>query len=320
MDADPLRIRPRLVERVWGSTNLDTWYSGASQQHAAPLGEAWLTDVECEVEGGGTLGTRIDAQRAQMLGDAAGSPPILAKLLFTSAPLSIQVHPTDAAARSSGIAASGKNEAWLVLEAAADAAVWVGFLARVTPARLRTAVVDGSILTLLRQMKVQPGDTVQVAAGTVHAIGAGLVLLEIQDPVDVTYRLYDYGRPRPLQMDEALAVANLGAASVPEDAANTIGQLPGGRVLARAARFIAERRAIGQGLVLRPDGRRYHILVPLAPGVMLDRRELPYGVAAFVPACGRPVALSGPEQASVAVLHAGPDLTSCISTPPSGAN
>jgi len=325
MDADPLRIRPRLVERVWGSTNLDTWYSGASQQHAAPLGEAWLTDVECEVEGGGTLGARIDAQRAQMLGDAAGSPPILAKLLFTTAPLSIQVHPTDAAARSSGIAASGKNEAWLVLEAAADAAVWVGFMARVTPARLRTAVGNGSILTLLRQMKVQPGDTVQVAAGTVHAIGAGLVLLEIQDPVDVTYRLYDYGRSRPLQMEEALAVANLEAASVPEDPANTMDQLPGdqlpgGRVLARAVRFIAERRAIGQGLVLRPDGRRYHILVPLTPGVMLDRRELPYGVAAFVPACGRPVALRGPEQASVAVLHAGPDLTSCLSTPPSGGD
>lgn len=318
MDADPLRITPRLVERVWGRTGLDAWYSGASQQHAAPLGEAWLTDVECEVEGGGTLGARIDAQRVQMLGDAAASPPILAKLLFTAAPLSIQVHPTDAAARSSGIAASGKNEAWLALEAAADAAVWVGFTAQVTPARLRAAVADGSVLTLLRQIKVQPGDTVQVPAGTVHAIGAGLVLLEIQDPVDVTYRLYDYGRPRPLQMEEALTVANLKAVSAPRRPDSTTELSPGGRVLARAARFIAERHAIGQGLALRPDGRRYHILVPLAPGVLLDRRELPYGVAAFVPASGRPVTLVGPKQASVAVLHPGPGLTSCLSTQPSG--
>lgn len=320
MDADPLRIMPRLVERVWGCTDLDAWYRGASQQHAAPLGEAWLTDVECAVEGGGTLGARIDAQRAPMLGDAAASPPILAKLLFTAAPLSIQVHPTDAAARASGIAASGKNEAWLTLEAAADAAVWAGFTAQVTPAQLRSAVADGSVLTLLRQIKVQPGDTVQVPAGTVHAIGAGLVLLEIQDPVDVTYRLYDYGRPRPLQVEKALAVANLEAASVPGRADSTTELFPGGRVLAREARFIAERHVIGQGVALRPDGRRYHMLVPLARGVLLDRRELPYRVAAFVPACGRPVTLGGPEQASVAVLHPGPGLTSCLSALPSGKN
>lgn len=319
MEADPLRIRPGLVERVWGRTDLETWY-GAPQQHAAPLGEAWLTDVGCEVEDGGTLGARIDAEPARMLGDAAGLPPILAKLLFTAAALSIQVHPTDAAARSSGIAASGKNEAWLVLDANAGAAVWVGFTAPVTPARLRVAVADGSVLELLRQINVQPGDTVQVPAGTVHAIGAGLMLLEIQDPVDVTYRLYDYGRPRPLQVEAALAVANLAAARVPEAAANTTDQFPGGSVLARAPRFIAERRVIGQGLTLQPDGRRYHILVPLTPGVLLDGRELRYGVAAFVPACGRPVTLGGPEQASVAVLHAGPGLTTCISTPPSGGD
>ncbi len=312
MDADPLRIMPRLVERVWGRTDLDAWYGAAALKCRVPLGEAWLTDVECEVEGGGTLGARIDAHRAHMLGNAAGSPPILAKLLFTAAPLSIQVHPTDEAARSSGVAAFGKDEAWLVLDAAADAAVWVGFKAPVTPARLRTAVADGSALELLRQIKVQSGDTVQVAAGTVHAIGAGLVLLETQDPVDVTYRLYDYGRSRPLQVEEALSVANL-------EAAGTTDHNLGSSVLACAARFMAERRAIGQGLVLRPDGRRYHILAPLAPGVLLDGRELPYGVAAFVPACGRPVTLGGSAEASVAVLHPGPGLTPCLPTQPAGA-
>ncbi len=316
MDADPLWIVPRLVERIWGRTDLDAWYGDAALQHTAPLGEAWLSDMGCEVEGGSTLGSRIEADRTGMLGDAAGSSPILAKLLFTAAPLSIQVHPTDAAARSSGVAASGKDEAWLVLDAVPDAAVWAGFTAQVTPARLRAAIVDESVLTLLRQIKVQAGDTVQVPAGTVHAIGAGLVLLEVQDPVDVTYRLYDYGRPRPLQVEEALAVANLDAASTP--AANPADWFPDGRVLARAPRFIAERHTIGQGLTLQPDGRRYHILVPLAPGVLLNQRELRRGVAAFVPASGRPVTLGGTERASVAVLHAGPGLTSALSTLPAG--
>ncbi len=316
MNVDPVRIVPRLTERIWGRIDLDAWYGDAALKGAAPLGEAWLSDVGCEVEGGGTLGDRIDADRARMLGDAAGAPPILAKLLFTAAPLSIQVHPTDAAARSGGVAASGKDEAWLVLDAVPDAAVWVGFTAQVTPARLRAATADGSVLALLRQVNVQAGDTVQVPAGTVHAIGAGLVLLEVQDPVDITYRLYDYGRPRPLQVEEALAVANLDVASAPE--ANPADWFPGGRVLARAPRFIAERHDIGPGLTLRPDGRRYHILVPLAAGVLLDRRELRRGVAAFVPASGRPVTLGGTNQASVAVLHAGPGLTPCVSTWPAG--
>ena len=316
MDADPIRVVPRLIERIWGRTDLEAWYDGAARDSATPLGEAWLTDMDCDVEGGGTLRDRINADRAGMLGDAAGSPPILAKLLFTAAPLSIQVHPTDAAARSSGVAASGKDEAWLVLEAAPDAVVWVGFTAQVTPARLRTAAADGSLPTLLHRRPVRVGDTVQVPAGTVHAVGAGLVLLEIQDPVDVTYRLYDYGRPRPLQVEQALAVANLAAAGTPEaDAADWVAD---GRIFAYAPRFTAERHTIGRGLTLQPDGRRYHILVPLAPGFLLDRRELPCGVAAFVPASGRRITLGGTEQASVAVLHAGPGVTSCLSMRPAG--
>lgn len=316
MDSDPVRIVPRLVERVWGRTDLSAWYDGVAGTGKAPLGEAWLTDVDCEVEGGGTLGDLIDGDRAAMLGDAAGSPPILAKLLFTAAPLSVQVHPTDAAARSSGIAASGKNEAWHVLEAAPDAAVWVGFSAPVTPARLRAAVTDGSVLTLLRRRAVQAGDTVSVAAGTVHAISAGLVLLEVQDPVHVTFRLYDYGRPRPLQVEEALAVADLGAAREKEDTANPAARSQEEHILARAPRFLAERHDIGQGLTLHPDGARYHILVPLTPGVLLDQRELRRGAAAFVPACGRAVTLGGTSQASVAILHPGPNLSPCLSTQP----
>jgi len=310
--ADPVRIVPRLVERVWGRTDLSGWYDAPPRTDAAPLGEAWLTDVECEVEGGGTFGGLIGRDRHWALGDTAASAPILVKLLFTAAALSVQVHPTDAAARSRGIAPSGKNEAWHILEAAADAAVWAGFEVTVTPAQLRAAVADGSILGLMRRYPVQAGDTVPVPAGTVHAIGAGLVLLEVQDPVQVTYRLYDYGRPRPLQVDEALAVADLGPARGSEPVAGPAAQSLEGRLLTRAPRFALEQHAIRDGLVVQPDGARSHILVPLTPGILLDGRELPRGTAAFVPAHGRVARLGGGGQASLAVVHAGPDRSPCI--------
>lgn len=277
------------------------------------MGEAWLTDVGCEVEGGGTLGDLISYDPARLLGDTARQSPILVKMLFTAAPLSVQVHPTDAAAWSDG-EVSGKNEAWYILEADANAAVWVGFLAPITPAGLRAAVVDGSVMSLLHRHPVRPGDMVPVPAGTVHTIGAGLVLLEVQDPVDVTYRLYDFGRARPLQVEEALAVADFGAAPELDDtvAATSAGR----RVLACAPRFVAELCDIGDGLVTTPDGARYHILVPFATGVLLDGVELRPGTAALVPARGRAVILSGGGTASVAVLHPGPGPTPCLSRLP----
>ena len=315
MNADPVHIIPRLVERVWGRTDLTGWFGGSTEGEGAPLGEAWLTSAGCEVEGGGTLGDVIDRDRTAMLGEsAAASPapqPILVKLLFTSAVLSVQVHPTDVAARDGGVAPCGKNEAWHVLEASPDAVVWTGFQAPVTPAQLRAAVADGSVMALLRQRAVRPGDTVSVPAGTVHTIGAGLTLLEVQDPVDVTYRLFDFGRPRPLQIEEAMAVADLGP--LPEqDSAPESTLLPGGRVLVRAPRFLAERHGVGAGLTVRPDGGRYHLLVPLAPGILLNGRELRNGTAALVPAQGHAAALSGAGTAPVAILHPGPDASPCL--------
>lgn len=316
MSTEPVRIFPRLVERVWGRKDFGPWYAGVTRPDGAAVGEAWLTDAGCSIEGGGTLGDLIDRDPPRFLGSAAGLPPILAKMLFTAAPLSVQVHPTDAAALSTGIATSGKDEAWHILEADADAAVWVGFLKPVTPAQLRRAVTDGSVMGLLRWRQARPGDTVPVAAGTVHTIGAGLVLLEVQDPVDVTYRLFDFGRLRPLQVEEALAVADLGAAEAQDGTA--MSAPADGSILARARRFVAERHEVGGCLAVQPDGARYHILVPLAPGVLLDGRELRPGAAALVPAHGRAAVLTGAERAPVAILHPGPDPTPCLTRQASG--
>jgi mannose-6-phosphate isomerase len=140
-----------------------------------------------------------------------GSEPpdtsLLLKLLFTSQPLSIQVHPDDAYARSIGLQ-NGKTEAWYVLSATPQAKVGLGLNRRLTPQQLRAAVGDGSIADLVAWYAVSRGDSILVPAGTIHSIGAGLVIAEIQQRSDATFRLFDYGSRRALHIESAIAVAD----------------------------------------------------------------------------------------------------------------
>ena len=146
-------------------------------------------------------------------GSAAAAPSLLLKLLFTNQPLSIQVHPDDAYAQSIGLP-NGKTEAWYVLSAAPEAKVALGLKRRLTPQQLRQAIDDGSISDLVVWQAVSAGDTIFVPAGTIHAIGAGLVIAEIQQRSDATFRLFDHGRGRELHIDNAIAVADAGPADV----------------------------------------------------------------------------------------------------------
>jgi len=132
-------------------------------------------------------------------------PELLVKYLFTSEKLSVQVHPSDDEAPDGS---RGKEECWLVLSAEPGAQLAVGFKGDVSPEKMRAAALDGSIEQLLEWHDVRPGDFVYLTAGTVHAIGAGLSLIEVQQNSDITYRLYDYGRPRELHLDEGIAVAD----------------------------------------------------------------------------------------------------------------
>ena len=132
---------------------------------------------------------------------------LLAKYIFTSEPLSIQNHPSDDQARIRGFA-SGKEECWYVLDAEPGATLGLGFRRQVDREEIREAALDGSIVELIDWKPVQAGDFYYVPAGTVHAIGAGISLLEFQQNADVTYRLYDYGRPRELHLDDGLSVAS----------------------------------------------------------------------------------------------------------------
>jgi mannose-6-phosphate isomerase len=133
--------------------------------------------------------------------------PLLAKYIFTSERLSIQVHPNDEQAQARGLA-NGKNECWYILDAEPDAKLALGLKAELSPHALRQAALDGSLADFVDWRLVRRGDFFFVPAGTIHAIGGGVALLEFQQNIDVTYRLFDYGRPRSLHLDDAIAVAS----------------------------------------------------------------------------------------------------------------
>ena len=177
-----MKLRPHLVEKPWGRTGLPYGAGAGAGADGRRIGEIWY-----EAPDGRAL-------------------PLLVKHIFTSERLSVQVHPDDDHARARGLP-SGKSECWYIVEADAGATIALGFREAVDRERLRAAALDGSIEELLDWKPVAAGDFYHVPAGTVHAIGGGIALIEVQQPVDVTYRLYDYGRPRELHLEEALEVA-----------------------------------------------------------------------------------------------------------------
>lgn len=176
---------------------------------------------------------------------AAPAAALLLKLLFTSAPLSIQVHPDDDYARSIGLP-NGKSEAWYILHAAPGAKIAVGLNRSLTRNQLQSAIDDGSIAELVRWQAVELHDTISVPAGTIHAIGAGLVIAEIQQRSDATFRLFDHGRDRNLHTVEGSAAAHLGAAETQTQPNHLSDQR---LLLAANSHFVFER------LALEPDSR-----------------------------------------------------------------
>jgi mannose-6-phosphate isomerase len=195
----PFRLKPWFSERPWGKRDLRPWYSDTGTTEL--VGEAWLTGPQCVVEAGPFAGRTL----ASMATELGGEFPLLVKLLFPADKLSVQVHPDDAHARALG-ETRGKTECWYVLEAEPGAAVALGLKDGADAAAVKAAVADGTMESLLKQVPVSVGDMLFVDAGTVHAIGPGVVLFETQQTSDVTYRLYDYGRPRELHLEKGLQV------------------------------------------------------------------------------------------------------------------
>ena len=177
-----MKLRTHAVEKPWGRTDLTPAFGGISDDR---IGEVWFE--------------HSDQDRL----------PLLVKYIFTSEKLSVQVHPNDTQAAERGLR-SGKSECWYILEADEGATLGLGLKTEISQEALRRAAMDGTIEDLIDWRPVAPGDFFYVPAGTVHAIGAGIMLLEIQQNSDVTYRLYDYGRPRELHLDDGVSVSSLG--------------------------------------------------------------------------------------------------------------
>jgi mannose-6-phosphate isomerase len=204
----PLILSPIAVERVWGVTDLPPWYS--LNTAGKTIGEVWLTAEECRVASGPLAGKTLKelaAEHPEAFGNADGAGfPLLLKIILPREKLSVQVHPDDAAAKSIG-QPRGKTECWYVLEAEPDATVAVGFREPITLDGVKRAIEAGDLEDKLAYLPVQAGNMVFIDAGTVHAIGPGMVVLETQQYSDTTYRLYDYGRPRELHVEKGLGVS-----------------------------------------------------------------------------------------------------------------
>ena len=195
----PFSLKPWFSERVWGKSDLRPWYDETGTNEL--VGEAWLTGPQCLVETGPFKGQTLASVGEKM----GGEFPLLVKILFPADKLSVQVHPDDAQAKAMG-ETRGKTECWYVLEAESGATVALGLKPGVGAKEVAASVESGTMETLLEHVPVSVGDMLFVDAGTVHAIGPGVVLLETQQTSDVTYRLYDYGRPRELHLEKGLQV------------------------------------------------------------------------------------------------------------------
>ena len=181
--------RADALPKPWGIVDLRPWND--ARHNGEAIGEIWY----------------------ERPNRAVADSLLLLKLLFTSQPLSIQVHPDDAYAHSIGLP-NGKSEAWYVVSAAPRAKVALGLKQRISPQKLHDAVDDGSISNLVAWRAVSQGDVISVPAGTIHAIGPGLVIAELQQRSDATFRMFDHGRQRELHIENAMAVANAGPADV----------------------------------------------------------------------------------------------------------
>jgi mannose-6-phosphate isomerase len=202
-------MQPLFDPRPWGTLDLSAIYP--NHKFNERIGEAWLTGDNCIVTNGPlakrTLADLSKEFGPELVGTAAPDPrrfPLLMKFLFPEEKLSVQVHPDDATARRFGDP-WGKTECWYVVHAKPGSRIALGLKPGVTLAQFERAIHEKSAEELLNWVNIYQGEMIYVSAGTVHTIGGGAVLMETQQQSDTTYRLYDYGRPRPLHLERGLA-------------------------------------------------------------------------------------------------------------------
>ncbi|MCL6545457.1 MAG: class I mannose-6-phosphate isomerase [Bryobacteraceae bacterium] len=247
MSPDPLLLTPTFHETVWGVQDLSPWFDSPGGR----IGEVWFEAPQL------------------------GRLPILVKFIFTSERLSVQVHPDDAYARQIEGASGGKTEMWYVLRAAPGAKLAAGFVEPVSPERAREAAQSGEIEQLLRWWPVETGQVYLLPAGTVHALGAGITVCEIQQNNQITYRLYDYGRPRELHLEKGLEVAFLGPHPGPIT--------PQGDVLAACPHFVTERLELSGEAQYETQVSGFELLIVLEGAGRLAGQDLRPGQVWYLP-------------------------------------
>ncbi len=237
------RLKEHRVAKPWGRTDVPEAFEQTGD--GEPLGEVWF-------------------QR-----EDGGEDALLVKYLFTSQRLSVQVHPGDEAAVKAGYK-RGKDEAWLVLEADPGAELGIATKHAVSDEALRASALDGSIVDLIDWRPAKAGEVYYSPAGTLHSIGAGLTLLEVQQNTDLTYRLYDFGRPRQLHLDEGIDASRTDV-SVEKSVPRSVSE--GRKVLAEGSKFTIEEWTAGEGsLSASKEAPRW--LIPLGGLVTVDGVEL----------------------------------------------
>ena len=254
-----------LVHKVWGRQSPPAPFTNPGDE---PLGEIWF-DPPPELAS------------------------LLVKFIFTDAALSVQVHPDDAHAPQGH---RGKNECWYILDAQPGARLACGLTHEMSEEELRAAALDGSIEGTLNYIEVSPGDFLSIPAGTIHAIGAGISLLEVQQNSDITYRLYDYGRPRELHLEDALRVAQRGLYD--ESLHIRAPDVPFAELI--DGPFFRVARISGELAV--PEGRFAGslLVLPLSEGVAHDGQPLPVGTCTLLDGLGRVALQNGASAILVA--------------------
>ncbi|MGD9853884.1 MAG: type I phosphomannose isomerase catalytic subunit, partial [Planctomycetaceae bacterium] len=263
---------------------------------------------------GKTLSELVQRQNLPLFGRHAGRTqfPLLVKFLDASDVLSVQVHPDDQLAKEFDPTENGKTEAWVIVDAAPGSELFVGFRRGVTEDELRAALRNGTVASLLHRIPVKAGDCVYVPAGTVHAIGAGVLLAEIQQYSDLTFRLFDWGRvgsdgrPRELHIESALRCIDFHRGPVEPIEPTPLESDHQLEELVRSPHFVLRRHRALEEFSM-PQDDRFHVLLSLSGSGRLncgaDRIEMPRGQSVLLPAA-RPDVVINPSGGMITLLDA----------------
>lgn len=319
----PFKLKPACKDYLWGGKRLEKEYG--KSYGVSPLAETWECSVHPDgvsiIDSGVLKGMPLDMiirKYPSMLGThpkaicGEGELPVLIKLIDAGQSASVQVHPDDEYARKYENGKNGKTEMWYILDAAKDARLVYGFYQDMDEETIKNAVKADSIEKYLQKVPVQKDDVFYIAPGQVHAIGEGILLAEIQQNSNITYRLYDYNRKdrngnlRELHLDKALEVAKLQKSNEPHQPMRVLQYKPGcaTELLCRCKYFQVERMLVN---IEEPDGRElltagkdsFVILLCIEGEGELestDKIEIKKGNCVFIPADGGQLKVKGKMQ------------------------